>query len=301
MSFISLLCLHHNRTVVVILAAGSLAITSSIALATEQDTSGLVEEIVVTTKRGTAENVQEMAEAVTAFAGPSLEREFAVTLEDLNHAVPNVQLEHVGLFQAAASFTMRGIGVSGIESFADPNVSVFVDDVYYSRNAVSLLDLFDIESITALRGPQGTLYGRNAFAGAIAVRTKRPDIESRELELHLDVGNHGRQNLGIVGNVPLGDKAAFRLAANYHELAGFYRNDGVVVDSYDAATATLVTRIDEDRKGDHENGERSILIRPSMRFEPNDAWRIDLIGEYWEDKGDGTANWSQCYEPNSFP
>ena len=171
-----------------------------------------------------------------------------------------------GLFQAASSFSMRGIGTAGIESFADPVVAVFVDDVYYSRNAVSLLDLFDIESVTAFRGPQGTLYGRNAFAGAIAVRTKRPDLDSRNVELHIDAGNAGRRNIGVVGNMPLGDKAAFRLAANYHELAGFYKNDGVVLESYDPATATLVTSIDEDKKGDRENGERSILIRPSFRF-----------------------------------
>jgi iron complex outermembrane receptor protein len=62
-----------------------------------------------------------------------------------------------------------------------------------------------------------------------------------------------------------------------------------------------VTSINEDKKGDHENGERSILIRPGLHLEPNDAWSIDIIGEYWEDKGDGTANWSQCYQPNSFP
>tara|TARA_Y100001934_G_scaffold283502_1_gene403794 strand:- start:3457 stop:5868 length:2412 start_codon:yes stop_codon:yes gene_type:complete len=277
------------------------SLTAAAGLAVEQDSSGLVEEIIVTTKRGTAENVQEMAEAVTAFAGPTLEREFAVTLEDLNHAIPNVQLEHVGLFQAAASFNMRGIGTAGIESFADPVVAVFVDDVYYSRNAVSLLDLFDIESVTALRGPQGTLYGRNAFAGAIVVRSKRPDLERRAFELHADIGNHGRQNTGIVANLPLGENAAFRVAANYHELAGFYRNDGVVVESYNPATATLVTSINEDKRGDHENGERSILIRPSLRLEPNDAWRIDLIGEYWEDKGDGTGNWTQCYQPGSLP
>jgi iron complex outermembrane receptor protein len=196
---------------------------------------------------------------------------------------------------------MRGIGTAGIESFADPVVAVFVDDVYYSRNAVSLLDLFDIESVTAFRGPQGTLYGRNAFAGAISVRTKRPQLDSRDVELHVDAGNAGRRNVGVVGNLPLGDRAAFRIAANYHELDGFYKNDGVVLESYDPATATLVTRIDEDKKGDRENGERSILIRPSLRFEPNDAWRIDVIGEYWEDKGDGTGNWSQCYEPASLP
>ena len=260
-----------------------------------------MEEIVVVSKRGSEENIQTMAEAVTAFAGPSLEREFAVTLEDFNHAIPNVQLEHVGLFGAAASFSMRGIGTAGIESFADPVTAVFVDDVYYSRNATALLDLFDIESVTALRGPQGTLYGRNAFAGAITVRTKRPDLEARDFELHLDAGNAGRRNVGLIFNQPLGDKAAFRLAANYHELSGFYRNDGVVLESYDPATATLVTSIDEDLRGDRENGERSVMLRPSLRLQLNDALRIDIIGEYLDDKGDGTANYTQCYEPGSLP
>ena len=271
------------------------------AYAAERDDSGVIEEILVVTKRGDAQNVQGMAEAVTAFSGPSLEREFAVTLEDFNHAIPNVQLEHVGLFQAAASFSMRGIGTAGIESFADPVVAVFVDDAYYSRNAVALLDLFDIESITAYRGPQGTLHGRNAFAGAIAVRTKRPKLGGGAFEAHMDVGNAGRRNLGAVANLPLGERAAFRIAAHYHELAGFFKNDGLFVESYNPATATLVTTTDEDKRGDRENGERSLLIRPSLRFEPNDAWRIDLIGEYWEDKGDGTANWTQCYQPGSLP
>ncbi len=283
----------------------ALTVAAGALHAAEQDTSGLIEEILVTTKRGDAQNVQSMAEAVTAFSGPSLEREFAVTLEDFNHAIPNVQLEHVGLFQAAASFNMRGIGTAGIESFADPVVAVFVNDAYYSRNAVALLDLFDIESVTAYRGPQGTLYGRNAFAGAIAVRTKRPKLGAREFEAHIDVGNAGRRNLGAVGNLPLGDRAALRIAAHYHELAGFFRNDGVVVDRYVPASATagaaLTTRIDGDRKGDRENGERSLLVRPSLRIDPNDDWRIDLIGEYWEDKGDGTANWTQCYQPVSLP
>ena len=110
----------------------------------QDETSGYMEEIIVTTKRGDSVNLQSMSEAITSFSGDGLAREAAVTLEDFNHAIPNVQLEHVGLFQAAASFSMRGIGTAGIESFADPVVAVFVDDVYYSRNAVALLDLFDV-------------------------------------------------------------------------------------------------------------------------------------------------------------
>ena len=139
--------------------------------------NGVIEEILVTTKRGTGISTQDMTEAVSAFSGEALERMFATTLEDFNASVPNVQLEHVGLFAAAGSYSMRGVGSAGIESFADPVVAVFVDDVYYSRNAVALLHLFDIEEVTALRGPQGILYGRNAFAGAISVRTKRPEMD----------------------------------------------------------------------------------------------------------------------------
>ncbi len=289
------------RTVVVVLSGLLLAAAgtfSAEAVAEEE----YIEEIVVVTKRGERVSTQDMAEAVTAFSGLALERQFATTLEDFNHAIPNVQLEHVGLFQAAASFSMRGIGTAGIESFADPVVAVFVDDVYYARNAVALLDLFDIESVTALRGPQGTLYGRNAFAGAISVRSKRPAMDERTAELHVDVGNHGRRNFGVVVNTPVvEDTVAFRLAAQYHELEGFFEDDGVVLESYNPATAELVTRVDGSRRGDPVNSERSVFIRPSLRITPNDALRIDVIGEIWEDKGDGTANWTQCYQPGSLP
>ena len=176
-----------------------------------------------------------------------------------------------------------------------------MDDAYYSRNAVALLDLFDIESVSAYRGPQGTLYGRNAFAGAISVRTKRPSLERRELELHADAGNYGRRNFGVVFNQPINDQAAFRVAANYHNLDGFFENSGVVVESYNPATAELVTRVDENLKGDALNGEESWMVRPSLRLQPNDRWRIDIIGEYWKDDSDGTANPTQCYQPGSLP
>lgn len=262
---------------------------------------GTLDEVIVqTTKR--AKSAQTVPTAVTAFTGVKLEREHAVSLEDFNHSIPNVQLEHVGLFQAAGSFSMRGIGTAGIESFLDPVVSVFVDGVYYSRNAVNLLDLFDVESIEALRGPQGTLWGRNAFGGAIVVRTKRPDMDEFTAHFEGDVGNAGRLNGGIVANFPVVEgKVAVRVAANFHKLSGFFKDDGVVVESYDPATATLVTRVDEDLKGTRHNGERSTYFRPSIRFTPNDKLDVTIVGEIWRDRGDGTTNFSQCFEPNSFP
>lgn len=261
-----------------------------------------LETIVVQTKQSDAQDVQTMAAAVSGFSGLALERQFATTLEDFNHSIPNVQLEPVGLFQSAASFSARGIGTAGIESFADPVVAVFVDGAYYSRNAVSLLDLFDIESIQALRGPQGTLYGRNAFAGAIVVQSARPNVDDFGGKFELDVGNAGRLNIGTVINAPIVEgKAAIRLAAKFHKFSGFYKNDGVVVDSYDPATATLVTRIDDDLVGIRANGTESVYLRPSIRFTPNDRLDVTIIGEYWRDRSDGNTNFNQCYQPNSFP
>ena len=265
-----------------------------------------LESILVRTQKR-VESAQTVPVAVTAFSGIKLERQFAVTLEDFNHSIPNVQLEHVGLFQAAASFSMRGIGTAGIESFADPVVAVFVDGAYYSRNAVALLDLFDIEAIEVMRGPQGTLYGRNAFAGAISVRTHRPEMDEFSGHVSMDFGNAGRVNFGIIGNYPIVEgKVAIRFAANYHKLSGFYKNTGEIYTLDDDGgglfgAGTPISTLDEDLKGQRLNGEKSVYFRPSIRFTPNDRLDISVIGEIWRDRGDGTANWSQCYEPNSFP
>ncbi len=288
-----------------LLSGAAFAQGDDAAASDEQERVGRssLETITVQTKQSNAADIQSISTAVTGFSGAKLEREFAVTLEDFNHSIPNVQLEHVGLFQAAASFNMRGIGTAGIESFADPVVAVFVDGAYYSRNAVSLLDLFDIESIQALRGPQGTIYGRNAFAGAITVQTKRPDLDEFGAEFHFDIGNAGRLNLGIIGNMPVVEgKVAIRIAANYHKLDGFFKNSGLVVESYTPFVPdSLVLRVDDNIKGTRHNGEKSVYFRPSIRFTPNDRLDVSIIGEIWRDRGDGTTNWSQCYEPNSFP
>lgn len=267
--------------------------------------SVLDEIIVQTTKRAKA--AQTVPTAVTAFSGVRLEREHAVTLEDFNHSIPNTQLEHVGLFQAAGSFSMRGIGTAGIESFADPVVAVFVDGVYYSRNAVSLLDLFDIESIEALRGPQGTVWGRNAFAGAVVVRTKRPDMDEFGATFQGDVGNAGRLNGGIIGNFPVVEgKVAIRVGANFHKLSGFFKSSGVRYELDGSGGGLLgaglpVAIPDASLEGKRINGERSSYFRPSIRFTPNDNLDVTIIGEIWRDRGKGTGNWTQCYEPNSFP
>lgn len=252
-----------------------------------RQTVGL-EQIVVRSEKRVATQ-QTVPVPVSAFSGAALEREVAIDLQDFSSAIPNTQLENVGLFKHAAAFSIRGIGTSGIESFDDPHVAVFVDGIYQARNAMSLVSMLDIESVEVLRGPQGTLYGRNAFAGAIAVRSKRPDMDEVGGNLGVDVGNAGRVSVDLVGNLPLVEgKVAVRLASHFHRSSGFYENNGII----DAAGT-----VDPDIQGRRVAGDNYYLFRPSLRFTPNDRLDITLIGEIFRDRGDGGVASNQLFDP----
>ena len=256
---------------------------------TEPEAGGL-EEVVVQAQRRT-ESLQEVPMSIAAFNQEDLGRINAVTLEDLNILMPNVELEHVGLFRSAASFSMRGIGTSGIESFADPVVAVFVNGVYQARNATALSSTLDIEGIEVMRGPQGTIYGRNAYAGAIAVRTKRPEMNEFEGSGRVTFGNFNTLDADAIVNMPLiDDTLAARVAVRSHSMDGYYRNNGKL--------DTAGTR-DPNLKDDHLMGENSTYIRPSMRWTPNDALDFTLFGEIYKDRSDAGGALNQTYDPEA--
>ena len=255
-------------------------------------------ETVISSAQKKEESVQEVPLPVTSFSGLAIERKFAVNLEDLNKLAPSVQLQHVGLFHGASSFTVRGIGTSGIESFDDPHVAIFIDGVYQPRNAWALGNLLDIEAVEMLRGPQGTIYGRNAYSGAITLRTKKPDVTEYSGKASLQYGNPGKLIVSLIGNVPIvQDKFAMRLATQFYKDSGFYKNDGVIVDS--APFQPLVTHVDEDLKGKRIEGNKFVYFRPSFRFTPNDALDVTLTTEFIRQRGDGTVSLNPVYDPRT--
>ncbi len=255
-------------------------------------------ETVISSAQKKEESVQEVPIPVTAFNSVAIERKFAVNLEDLNKLAPSVQLQHVGLFKGASSFTVRGIGTSGIESFDDPHVAIFIDGVYQPRNAWALSNLLDIEAVEMLRGPQGTIYGRNAYSGAITLKTKRPDMTEYSGKASLQYGNPGKLIVGLVGNLPVvEDKFAMRLATQFYKDSGFYKNDGIIIDS--APGAPLVTHIDEDLEGKRIEGNKYVYFRPSFRFTPNDAFDVTLTTEFIRQRGDGTVSLNPVYDPRT--
>ncbi|AMN47013.1 hypothetical protein ACG33_07865 [Steroidobacter denitrificans] len=244
-----------------VVAAPSLA--QETARATETEGAQL-EEIIVQARRR-AESIQDTPVAVSAINRAMLEQRFANTLADLQGVAPNVVLDAGGAFGQAAYFAIRGISYQDVESSFDPAIGVTIDGVFIGRNIGSLTDFFDIEQVEILRGPQGTLFGRNTIGGTINVRTARPSgLEA--YKAIVTYGNEGTLNLRASADLPLIDgKLAARISALSLSSDGFWRNEFTPQPT--DASFTDVT-----------------AVRASLRYTPTADWTIDLIVDHTSDR-----------------
>ncbi len=175
-----------RKIVLVTLAASALMENVSPNHAMAQ---GILEEVIVTARKR-AESLQETPVAVSALSGAQLEEVGLADLVDLTKVVPNLQAKttQAGGF---AQLAVRGVGARNSEVNFDGGVAVYQDGVYLSRPDGNLLDNVDIQSVQVLRGPQGTLFGKNSTGGAILYTTNRP-AEEFEGHAEIEVGNKGR-------------------------------------------------------------------------------------------------------------
>ena len=129
-------------------------------------------DIIVTARRR-AENLQDVPIAVTAYSGEALERQGAIDITDLSDTTPNVTLETSRGTNTTLTAFIRGVGQQDPVAGFEAGVGLYLDDVYLNRPQAAVLDIYDVERIEVLRGPQGTLYGRNTIGGAIKYVTRR--------------------------------------------------------------------------------------------------------------------------------
>jgi iron complex outermembrane receptor protein len=166
-----------------------------------QETAPALEEIVVTAQRR-EESLQSVPVAVTALDTESLERHQILDLNDVATLVPNLWMETNTGLSSGSRASMRGLGED--ESFftSDTPVGIYVDDVYIPRQTGALFDLYDVERIEVLRGPQGTLYGRNTSAGAIKLVSRKPTQDTQG-SAEVSVGDYGRFDIraGLSGGL----------------------------------------------------------------------------------------------------
>lgn len=189
-------------------------------------TDALSEEIIVTaTKRGDV-LAQDVPGAITAFGSEQLEALNFSTLQSLTYTMPNVQLEDIGTAPGVANFGIRGLGINSSIPSVDPTVGVFVDGMYYGINAGIVVDNFDLEAIEVLRGPQGTLYGRNVTGGAVLIRTTLPSDEFRiNGRVGVETGLEYTGDVSISGPLVPGGALSAKLAVYHNEDDGWFEND----------------------------------------------------------------------------
>ena len=216
------------RTQKHLLGLAVLATVAALPVApTVQAQAGVLEEVVVTSRKR-SENLQDVGFSVSALTKSEIEGQFARDITDLANISPNIVIDDTaqGPGGVAAIF-IRGIGVADVEKNFDPAVAVVVDNMFIGSNAGSLLRSIDLESMEVLRGPQGTLFGRNTIGGAINITRSRP---TGELGGKLRVGYEDYDTFyadGIV-NFGLSENFAVKLsAAKRDQSEGYYDNDYV--------------------------------------------------------------------------
>ena len=209
-----------------LLLAGTIAplAISGPAWGEEARSSGVIEEIMVTaTRRET--NLQSTPISISVIDSALIEASSPRDIGDLSVFTPNFSAARVTSFANAASFAMRGVGQNNIIVYFEPPVSVLIDDFVLTSVQTQLLDTFDLEQVEVLRGPQGTLFGKNTTGGAISVKTKRPDLEEIGGAVEASAGSFG--SFGVKGalNVPLIEgQLAARIVGAYEESDGYAKN-----------------------------------------------------------------------------
>lgn len=224
-----------------------------------EDGSG-VETMIVTARRR-EENIQDVPVAVTSISGVALESVGAQDLTYLNQVVPNVTIETSRGTNTTLTAFIRGVGQQDPVAGFEQGVGIYLDDVYLNRPQAAVLDIYDVERIEVLRGPQGTLYGRNTIGGAVKYVTKRLSGDYA-LSLRGNVGSFGQRDVIAKVEAPLGDD--FAIGGSF---ASLQRNG-----------------FGENLTTGGENYDKDILAgRLSLEYMPNDAVFVRLSGDFLDD------------------
>ena len=208
----------HNRHMW-LAAASALAMAGTAGTAFAQE-GNAVEEVVVTAQKR-AENIQDVPLSIMAVSSKAMEAKNVVNVRGLERIVPNLRIDTIAQ-SAGVSLRIRGFGASS-NAAIDPSVAPYIDGVFIPRPGAVLTTFLDVESAEVLRGPQGTLFGRNATVGAISLRTAAPG-DSFAAKGAAEIGAYGTHKAEGMVNVPVNDQLALRFALTANETDGYIKN-----------------------------------------------------------------------------
>lgn len=221
-----------------------------------------IEEIVVTARKR-SENLQDVPAAVSAFTTEELIDRQIDRIEELQRLTPNLTInETSGLNPGAVQIFIRGIGS---DPGFDQGVGIYVDDVYLNRTFGAMLELYDVERIEILKGPQGHLYGRNTIGGAIKYVTRKPDNETRG-SVSVKTGTDSLGRIKASFSTPLSEDALYFSIAALSE-----QRDGYQTNLFD---------------GDEYGSSDKFALRSTLVWEATEDLEVTLTGDYFEDNSD---------------
>ncbi|MBQ5948675.1 TonB-dependent receptor [Massilia sp. ST3] len=282
---------------------GAAASTPTTAAAGAANDGKIAEVVVTATKRSTS--LQRTPVAVTALNAATLADNHVQTMLDVVNLVPGFQATAQG-DHGVTTMTLRGIGNDSAKTqYADPEVASFVDNVYSPRAEGATALMFDVEGIEVLRGPQGTLWGRNSTVGAVNITTVKPELNSRSGYVEGGIGDYNRFGARGAVNIPLADNAALRFAVVHERHDGYVdyqKFPGVPVEQQRAAflaaggNAAAFRPINGNNyvtDGDKYSAQDQTAARLSLLWQlaPNLRW--DIAYEKFIDRGTPSANLMQ--------
>ncbi len=265
-----MMCTNKVRGLQGLAGAVGAALAASVAMA---DTDLALEEVVVTAQRR-AENIQDVPIAVSAFTTADLDKLSSATMEQVARNTPNLFFYQTDTIKSSRT-SIRGITAIGTTAGADPSVAYYVDEVYLGGSVGSNVDLYDVERVEVLRGPQGTLFGRNSTGGVISVTSARP---TDEFDAYVDeqFGNYSLQRIKGTVSGPLVDGKLSGLISGL-----YYDRDGYLDNVY----------LGKDTNNAHQWGGRAALL-----FTPTD--RIELLLSVDNYRVNQTAQSQETYANN---
>lgn len=243
---------------------------AAIAQEDSRASAKLLEEIVVTARKR-EESILDVPIAVTALNSDQLDILKVRDIESLSVGLPNVAFDDVGTSRGVANFSIRGLGINSSIPSIDPTVGTFVDGVYLGTNSGVVMDVFDLDSIEVLRGPQGTLFGRNVTGGAVLLNSARPGDEfGGKVKAAYETGGEEPSVylMGAVGG-PVSDTLSAKISVYSNQDDGYWYNQFTQA----------------------AHGEKDTLsVRPMVVWTPTERLSVTAIYDYFETEGHGPAS-----------
>lgn len=246
-----------NRNLGVCASLGLLIASGLPSIAVAEGSGFATLEEVTVTARKREENLQDAPVAVTAFTSAAIEARGLSDISQINGSVPNLQFSStasVSGSSSAASVFIRGVGQTDFTLTTEPGVGVFLDGVYIARSVGSVLNVLDVERVEVLRGPQGTLFGKNTIGGAINVTSKRP-AEEFQGKLEVTAGRYNRLDTKLAMDIPINEKLLTKFSL------GSLNKDG---------------HVDRLLVGDELGGKDELVGKASALYLPSDELSVYL-------------------------